>query len=127
MPQESLGQIQEQISDLSDKPTNYSFISEAYDTLYRGEQQIISATLFFTVLSILLSILGLIGVVAHGNEARTREIAIRKVFGAETSKMMIALNRCILRIFLPSLLLGSLLAWLGDATMGDGLRAQKGI
>lgn len=108
----TVGQIQEQISDLSGSPTNFSFVSEEYDTLYRGEQQIISAILFFTVLSILLSILGLIGVVAHGNEARSKEIAIRKVFGAETGEMMMALNMNILRIFLPALFLGSLLAWL---------------
>ena len=108
----AVGQIQEQISDLYDKPANYSFVIEEYDKLYQGERQIISAILFFTILSILLSILGLIGVVAHGNEARTKEIAVRKVFGADTGGMMISLNMSILRIFLPGLLFGSLLAWL---------------
>ncbi len=108
----SVGQIQERISDLYDKPVNYSFVNDEFDQLYRGEQQIISAILFFTILSILLSSLGLIGVVSHGNETRTREIAVRKVFGAETGEMMLALNMSILRIFLPSLFLGGLLAWL---------------
>ncbi|TFH24175.1 MAG: FtsX-like permease family protein [Bacteroidia bacterium] len=108
----TVGQIRDQISDLSDNPANYSFVIEEYDKLYRGEQQIISAILFFTILSILLSSLGLIGVVSHGNEARTKEIAVRKVFGAETGEMMMILNMSILRIFLPGLFLGSVLAWL---------------
>jgi ABC-type antimicrobial peptide transport system permease subunit len=108
----TVGQIQNQITELYDKPANYSFVIEEYDKLYRGEQQIISAILFFTLLSILLSSLGLIGVVSHGNEARTKEIAVRKVFGAETVEMMLALNVSILKIFLPGLFLGSLLAWM---------------
>jgi len=108
----TVGQMQEHISDLYDKPAKYSFVLEEFDQLYQGEQQIISAILFFTILSILLSSLGLIGVVSHGNQARTKEIAVRKVFGAETGEMMITLNMNILRIFLPSLFLGGLLAWL---------------
>ena len=104
--------IREQISGLSDNPTDYSFIIEEYDTLYQGEQQIISAILLFTILSILLSVLGLIGVVSHSNETRTKEIAIRKVYGAEIGEMMLALNMSILKIYIPSLLLGSLVAWL---------------
>ncbi len=109
---ETVGQIQEHISDLYDKPAQYSFVIEDYEKLYLGEQQIISAILFFTILSILLSSLGLIGVVTHGNEARTKEIAVRKVFGADTGEMMIALNMSIVKIFLPGLFIGSLLAWL---------------
>jgi putative ABC transport system permease protein len=109
---ETLGQTQEHISDLYDKPIGYSFVIEEYNKLYLGEQQIISAILFFTILSILLSSLGLIGVVSHANEARAKEIAVRKVFGAETCEMMLELNVGILKIFLPSLFFGSLLAWL---------------
>ena len=108
----TLGQIQDQISALWDKPINYSMVEGEYDRMYSGEQQIISAILFFTILSILLSILGLIGVVAHGNEARTKEIAVRKVYGAESGDMMLALNISIIKIFIPGMLLGSLLAWL---------------
>lgn len=108
----TVGHIQDQISDLTDNPTICNFVDEEFDKLYQGEQQIISAILFFTILSILLSSLGLIGLVSHGNEARTGEIAVRKVFGAETGEMMLALNMNMLRIFLPGLFLGGLLAWL---------------
>lgn len=108
----SVGQIQSQISDLYDKPAHYSFVADEFTELYRDEQQIISAILFFTIISILLSSLGLIGLVSHGNQSRTVEIALRKVFGAETAQMMITLNMSILKIFLPGFFLGSLLSWL---------------
>lgn len=109
---ECVGQIRAKISDLFDHPTASNYVIEEYDKLYRGEQQIISAILFFTILSILLSSLGLIGLVSHGNQARTKEIAVRKVFGAETGEMMIKLNLSILKIYLVSLCIGGLLAWL---------------
>jgi putative ABC transport system permease protein len=110
--EETVKQIQEQISELSDNPVNYSFIIDEHDELYKGEQQILSAILIFTLLSILLSSLGLIGLVTYNTETKTKEIAIRKVFGSETREMMITLNLNILRMFLPSMILGCFIAWL---------------
>lgn len=108
----ALGQLERQISELTDNPANYKFIIEEYDKLYEGEQQILSAVVIFTIICILLSSLGLVGLVAFSMEAKTKEIAIRKVFGVETGEMMVALNRSILKLFLAGLFLGSLAAWL---------------
>jgi len=105
-------QIQEQISELTDNPASYNFVIEAHDKLYEGEQQILSAVLIFTLLCILLSSLGLIGLVTYSTEAKTKEIAIRKVYGVETCEMMVTLNLSILKLFLPGLLLGGFTAWL---------------
>ena len=123
----TLGVIQKQISALSGNPVNYKFIAEEHDNLYEGEQQILSAILFFTILSILLSSLGLIGLVTYGTETMTREIAIRKVFGAETFGMMVTLNLNILKLFLAGLFFGSIISWLimrkwlADFTYREGL------
>jgi putative ABC transport system permease protein len=105
-------QIQAQISELSDKPASYNFVIEQHDKLYEGEHQILSAVVIFTLICILLSSLGLIGLVTYSTEAKTKEIAIRKVYGVETRKMMVTLNLGILKLFLPGLLLGGLAAWL---------------
>ena len=109
---ETIGHLQKQIADFSDKPANYSFIMDDYDNLYKGEQQILSAILVFTIISILLSGLGLIGLITYSTEAKTKEIAVRKVFGAETREMMITLNLNILKMFVPGLILGCYIAWL---------------
>jgi len=103
--------VQEEISDMSDTPVSASFISESRDKLYIGESQILVAVLFFTVLCILLSSLGLVGMVSHSAAERTREIALRKVFGAETMGIMISQNLKMFRMFLPATLLGGALAW----------------
>jgi putative ABC transport system permease protein len=105
-------QIQAQLSELSDNPASYNFVIEEHDKLYEGEHQILSAVVIFTLICILLSSLGLIGLVTYSTEAKTKEIAIRKVYGVETRKMMVTLNLGILKLFLPGLLLGGLAAWL---------------
>jgi putative ABC transport system permease protein len=104
--------VQAQISELTDNPATYNFVIEEHDKLYEGEQQILSAVLIFTLLCILLSSLGLIALVTYSTAARTKEIAIRKVFGIETREMMVKLNLSILKLFLPGLLLGGFTAWL---------------
>lgn len=107
----TVSDIREYITGLLDEPASYSFIIDEHEQLYAGEEQILSAILIFTLLSILLSSLGLIGLVTFDTEARTKEIAVRKVFGAETHEVMIDLNRNILKIFLPSVVFGCLIAW----------------
>jgi ABC-type antimicrobial peptide transport system permease subunit len=99
------------LSETFGKPVPFTFIDEMYDRLYRGESQILAAVLFFTLLCILLSSLGLIGMVSLSASARTREIAVRKVFGAETGSIMIRQITGILRMFLPGMAIGCVLAW----------------
>jgi putative ABC transport system permease protein len=108
----TVDKVQAQISELTDNPATYNFVIEEHDKLYEGEQQILSAVLIFTLLCILLSSLGLIALVTYSTAARTKEIAIRKVFGIETREMMVTLNLSILKLFLPGLLLGGFTAWL---------------
>ena len=92
-------------------PVHASFISETRDKLYTGESQILAAILFFTVLCILLSSLGLVGLVSHSAAERTKEIAVRKVYGAESGSIMISQNLNMFKMFIPGTLLGSALAW----------------
>ena len=73
--------------------------------------QILTAVLFFAALCILMSNLGLIGIVSQDSATREKEIAVRKVLGAETRGIMISLNLNLLKMFLPGMFLGGFLAW----------------
>ena len=68
--------------------------------------------MIFTILSILLSSLGLVGLVTYDTDSRAKEIAVRQVFGATTREVMVFLNLNILKMFLPSVLIGCFIAWL---------------
>ncbi len=60
----------------------YEFMDESYSTKFRGEERIGKLAGFFTILALLISCLGLFGMIAFVAERRTKEIGIRKVLGA---------------------------------------------
>lgn len=104
-------EIRDKISVRSDKPLDSSFISESRDKVYEGETQMLTAILFFTVLCVLLSSLGLIGMLSHSSEERAKETAVRKVLGADSGHILILQIQNLFRMFIPATLLGALLAW----------------
>lgn len=63
-------------------PYNYAFLDEAYDHLYRSEQQENELLTCFSAIAILISCLGLFGLAAFTAQVKTREIGVRKVLGA---------------------------------------------
>lgn len=93
--------IPETIDFLKDKwakaaggfPFEYGFIDESIDNLYRAEQRIGTIFRYFTFLSIFISCLGLFGLASFTAEQRTREIAVRKVFGAKVQGIIYLLSK----------------------------------
>lgn len=64
------------------RPFDFTFMDESYMTKFRGEERIGKLAGFFTILALLISCLGLFGMIAFVAERRTKEIGIRKVLGA---------------------------------------------
>ncbi|MGA2624190.1 MAG: ABC transporter permease [Bacteroidota bacterium] len=60
----------------------YNFLDEAFDLLYKGEQRFRELFLYFSVLAIVIALLGLFGLASFIMEQKTKEIAIRKIHGA---------------------------------------------
>ena len=66
-------------------PLEYAFLDETIDRLYRTEARIGDMVGSATVLTVLISCLGLFGLASYTAEQRTREIGIRKVLGASAT------------------------------------------
>ncbi|MEL6593071.1 MAG: FtsX-like permease family protein, partial [Bacteroidota bacterium] len=60
----------------------YGFVDETYAALYESENRVAALSKYFAILAILISCLGLFGLVAFTSERRHKEIGIRKVLGA---------------------------------------------
>jgi putative ABC transport system permease protein len=60
---------------------SYGFLDERIAGLYSKENNMSEVLKVFAVLAIIISCLGLFGLVAHAAEMRTKEIGIRKVIG----------------------------------------------
>lgn len=66
------------------RPFDYSFLDETYQRQYAADERLESIIKVFTWLALAIASLGLFGLASFAAEARTKEIAVRKVLGAST-------------------------------------------
>ncbi len=65
-----------------DQPYNYTFLSERFNRQFETDEKRGLIFTLFTVLAIIIACLGLFGLASYTVEQKTKEIGIRKVFGA---------------------------------------------
>lgn len=70
------------------KDFSYQFFSDKLNQNYAREHQQSRMLLFFTVLAIVIAVMGVFGLVALSTEQRTKEIGIRKVNGAHSDRIV---------------------------------------
>ena len=70
---------------ISSAPFEYKFADDEFAAKFRAEEQIGTLALFFAILAIFISCLGLFGLASFVAEQRTKEIGIRKVLGDRKS------------------------------------------
>lgn len=78
---------------------------------YRSERIFRDVTAFASLSILFIILMGLVGYVDDETQRRSKEIAIRKVNGAEASGILLLLSRDILWMALPSVLAGSVGAY----------------
>ncbi len=86
-------------------PFDYSFFDEIVKKQYQKDR--IAMTLFndFTILSILISCLGLYGLVTLISLQRTKEMGIRKVLGATLAQLLSLMTKDFMKLVLWSLII----------------------
>jgi len=62
--------------------------------------------------TIILSCIGLIGLISYTTETRTREIGIRKVCGASTRQILVLLNMGVIKWILLGVLCSWIFSWI---------------
>lgn len=82
---ESLAAVQSKWTTLiPDSPFEYSFMDDTLAKIYKNEIQLKKASYTATVLAIIISLLGVIGLIALSIQRRLKEIGVRKVLGASS-------------------------------------------
>ncbi len=74
------------------QPFNYYFLDDRYAALYQTEQKALKLFNAFTMIAIMISCLGLLGLSAFMAEKRTKEVGIRKVLGATIFEIVYVLT-----------------------------------
>ncbi len=112
-------QVQEAIANLGllykkyDTRTamQYEFVDEGLASQYRTEQKTGRIVLYFSVLAIVVSCLGLFGLSIYTIGQRIKEIGIRKVLGASVGSIVRLLSKDFLKLVLLGILIASPIAW----------------
>ena len=94
-----------------DYPPNYSFLQDVYGTVYRNEFKAGRLVNLFSLLCLVIANLGLIIFMAFIVKRRRKEIAIRKVNGAQPGQIIRMLNRNFIYRILFAFVIASPLAW----------------
>ncbi|MPR34755.1 ABC transporter permease [Salmonirosea aquatica] len=92
-------------------PFKYAFMDQEFDQLYRQDKKALQFTLVFSGLSILISCVGLLGMVTLSTEQRTKEIGIRKVLGASVASIVALLSQDFMKLVLIAIVIASPIAW----------------
>jgi putative ABC transport system permease protein len=88
-------------------PFEFSFMDDRFEGLYRSDLQLKEAAGIATGLNLLIVFLGIFGIVAFTLTKRNKEMAVRKVLGADLKDII----RLFLRDYVGLILLANLIAW----------------
>jgi putative ABC transport system permease protein len=94
-----------------DEPFEYTFLNEDFQKNYQAEARTSRIVTTFTIISILISCLGLFGLAAFAAQQRTKEIGVRKVLGASVTNIVGLLAKDFLKLVLIAILIASPIAW----------------
>ena len=71
----------------------FNFLDNQIDQLYKNEEEMRNLFIVFSGLSIFVACLGLFGLATYTAGERTKEIGVRKVFGASSSSVVMLLSK----------------------------------
>jgi ABC-type antimicrobial peptide transport system permease subunit len=89
-----------------------SFLDEHIASLYKNEKRTQQLFNLFTFLSIVINVLGLVGLLSFMVEQKTKEIGIRKVLGASIKDISFILSKDFLRLIIIAFFIAAPVAWL---------------
>ena len=92
-----------------DDPFQFRLLADDFknESTFKTYEMVNNTFMFFTVLNILLAIIGLLGLVSFTTERRTKEIGIRKINGSSTWNIFVIL----IKEYLVLLVIATIIIW----------------
>jgi len=91
----------------------YYFLDQKLDALYKSEMRLFSLFKIFSVLAMLISCLGLWGLITFAAQQRVKEIGIRKILGASVPNLVSMLAKDFIILVCIAIVIAVPLAYLG--------------
>jgi hypothetical protein len=92
-------------------PFTYQFVDEEYKKLYSSEMIVSTLSIVFAVVAILISCLGLLGLVMFSAEQRIKEFGVRKVLGASLSQIIALFAQDFMKLVLIAFVIAAPIGW----------------
>jgi putative ABC transport system permease protein len=90
---------------------NYFFLDDNFERQYQAEQRLVKVFTVFTFITVLIASIGLIGLVSFMVVARTKEIGIRKILGADVLSVMSLLSKEFIVLVVIANIITAPIAW----------------
>ena len=102
------------------EPVEIRFMDEEINAQYARERRIATIVGLFTVLAVVIALMGVFGIVLFETQHRRREVAIRKVMGATTREVLRLFNRRYVVLVTVCFLLAAPVGyWIVDRWLGS--------
>ncbi|WP_057940102.1 ABC transporter permease [Algoriphagus resistens] len=109
---ENIASIQGVFEDFNPNfPFEYHFVDEQYARKFNDTRRTASLSILFTILTIVISCLGLFGLSTYMAANRIKEIGVRKVLGASVGSISLLLSKDFLKLVGIAFLLSVPVAW----------------
>jgi len=109
---EAIKHVRRTLADIDPSfPVEVEFYDTVFNELYQKEVNLRSLITLFSLLAIILSLVGVFGLVVFDTQYRKKEIAIRKVHGSTISQILELLNRQYVYIVIVCFIIAAPLAW----------------
>ena len=111
---ENFNRILADEEQLREGAATYSCVSlgSNYRQTYHSVEVLRTMIMIGAIILLLISLIGLFGYLRDEMYRRSREIAIRKVNGASTAEVIEVICRSVMKVAVPAVITGSVLAWL---------------
>ncbi len=90
---------------------HYTLLDTKLESLYKGDNNMLSLFIYFAIFVILISSLGLYGLTSYLIQQRTREIGIRRVLGGSEMRILTMLAIVYLRVVLFAGIISSVIVY----------------
>lgn len=110
-----------------DKTIDFTSMEEGMNMLYNPVRVFRNATAVAGVVMFFIMLMGLLGYTADEVQRRSKEIAIRKVNGAEASDILRLLGRDVLYVAVPAVVIGVVASWYVNSLWMDMFSAQASM
>lgn len=94
-----------------DFPIRYSFLDDDFQRLFREHTRLSKIILFFTIVSIVIAVIGLFALTSFLAQQRVKEIGIRKVLGASVQNITTLLSKDFIRLVVIAIFIAMPVSW----------------